>query len=210
MPYRHEGDRRVRIDSWEGHVEQSIREAQERGDFDNLPGAGKPLDLEENPYAGEWQSAFRMARNAGAAPLWVQLDREIATDRSALREMAARTARHLRRERERLDRAGEGAGPPGAGAAGTPRWRAVWRRLLFGPPPAPDGGERFVPRTPADLETERRRARALYLKRAAEVDAKIKDFNTYRPPNLTWLEKPRLLPDAAGRDFDALCPPQPA
>ena len=42
------------------------------------------------------------------------------------------------------------------------------------------------------------------------MDAKIKDFNTYRPRTLSWLEKPRLLPDAAGRDFDALCPPLPA
>jgi hypothetical protein len=203
MPYRHEGGKRVRIESWEGHVEQSIRDAQERGEFDNLPGAGKPLDLEENPFAGEWQSAFRMARNAGAAPLWVQLDREIASDLSNLREMAERTARHLRYERERLERAGPDA------AGGTPRRRSWWRRLLFGAAPAP-ADEGFVPRTLADLEAERRRARGLYLKRAAEVDGKIKDFNSHRPRNLTWLEKTRLLPDAAARDFDALCPPLPA
>ena len=30
---------------WESPVDRAIREAQERGDFDNLPGAGKPLDL---------------------------------------------------------------------------------------------------------------------------------------------------------------------
>ena len=205
MPYRHEGGKRVRIDSWEGHVEQSIREAQKRGEFDNLPGTGKPLDLEENPFAGERQSAFRMARNAGAAPLWVQLDREIASDLTGLREMAERTARHLRYERARL----ELAGPDAAGAAGTPARRSWWRRLLFGAAPTA-AGERFVPRTLADLEGERRRARGLYLKRAAEVDGKIKDFNSYRPRNLTWLEKTRLLPDAAARDFDALCPPLPA
>lgn len=32
---------------WESPVEKAIREAQERGDFDNLPGAGKPLDLRD-------------------------------------------------------------------------------------------------------------------------------------------------------------------
>lgn len=31
--------------SYESAVERQIREAQERGDFDDLPGAGKPLDL---------------------------------------------------------------------------------------------------------------------------------------------------------------------
>lgn len=197
MPFRYEGGRRVPIDSWEGHVERMIREARERGEFDNLPGAGKPLDLEENPHAGEWQSAFRMARNAGAAPLWVTLEGEIAAGQAALRELAQRTAVYLRLERERLARRG------GASREGPrDRW---WRRLLFGTRgagTAPQG-----PRTVADLEAERARARRRYLQQAAAVDARIRDFNSHRPRQLTWLEKPRLLPERAGQDFDALCPP---
>ena len=31
----------------EGHIERVIREAQERGEFDDLPGTGKPLDLHD-------------------------------------------------------------------------------------------------------------------------------------------------------------------
>ena len=31
------------MENWESPVERAIREAQERGEFDNLPGAGKPL-----------------------------------------------------------------------------------------------------------------------------------------------------------------------
>ena len=31
------------MERWESPVEKAIREAQERGEFDNLPGAGKPL-----------------------------------------------------------------------------------------------------------------------------------------------------------------------
>jgi len=34
-------------------IERTIREAQERGDFDDLPGAGKPLDL-GNPHDPDW------------------------------------------------------------------------------------------------------------------------------------------------------------
>jgi len=30
---------------------RQIREAQERGEFDDLPGKGQPLDLAGNPYA---------------------------------------------------------------------------------------------------------------------------------------------------------------
>lgn len=37
----------------EGHIDRIIREAQERGEFDDLPGAGKPLDL-GNPQDPDW------------------------------------------------------------------------------------------------------------------------------------------------------------
>jgi hypothetical protein len=39
---------------WAGRgIERTIREAQERGDFDDLPGAGKPLAL-GNPHDPDW------------------------------------------------------------------------------------------------------------------------------------------------------------
>ena len=34
-------------------AEQRIREACERGDFDSLPGAGKPLELEDDSHIPE-------------------------------------------------------------------------------------------------------------------------------------------------------------
>jgi hypothetical protein len=37
------------MDPYESVVERQIREAQERGEFDNLPGAGKPLRLSDDP-----------------------------------------------------------------------------------------------------------------------------------------------------------------
>ena len=33
------------VSAYESHVERLVREATERGEFDNLPGAGRPLDL---------------------------------------------------------------------------------------------------------------------------------------------------------------------
>lgn len=38
---------------WESWVERQIREATQRGEFDNLPGTGKPLDL-GNPDDPDW------------------------------------------------------------------------------------------------------------------------------------------------------------
>ncbi|HLZ62760.1 MAG TPA: DUF1992 domain-containing protein [Ktedonosporobacter sp.] len=61
------------------YVEEMIREAQERGDFENLPGAGKPLQLEED--RGEQAMAYRVLKNNGCAPPEIELAKEIRTVR---------------------------------------------------------------------------------------------------------------------------------
>ncbi|MFG1780204.1 DUF1992 domain-containing protein [Micromonospora sp. NPDC049051] len=42
------------MDSWEATVEARIRAAQEQGEFDNLPGAGKPIPGRGEPYDESW------------------------------------------------------------------------------------------------------------------------------------------------------------
>ncbi len=69
--------------TWESLTERLIREAQERGDFDGLPGQGRPLVLDDDARAGELGLAFRMLRNAGAAPPWIEADKAV---RAALDE----------------------------------------------------------------------------------------------------------------------------
>ena len=50
-------------------AEKRIAQAIERGEFDHLPGQGKPLDLEEDPMVPEdLRMAYRILRNAGYAP----------------------------------------------------------------------------------------------------------------------------------------------
>lgn len=50
-------------------VERKIAEAIARGEFDNLPGAGKPLDLDDDPLVPEeLRIANRILRNAGFVP----------------------------------------------------------------------------------------------------------------------------------------------
>jgi hypothetical protein len=58
-------------------LDRQIREAVEEGRFDNLPHQGKPLPNDENPYAAEWGLAFRVLRNAGFAPPWIEADKEV-------------------------------------------------------------------------------------------------------------------------------------
>ena len=64
---------------WESSVERQIREAQERGDFDNLPGAGKPLDLSDSGDPDWWVKRFAAREQldlAGALPGALGLRRE--------------------------------------------------------------------------------------------------------------------------------------
>ena len=68
---------RKRPGDWEKWIDQQIREAQERGEFDNLPGAGKPVDLTPNPHAQGQELSFKILRDAGFAPEWIELDKAI-------------------------------------------------------------------------------------------------------------------------------------
>ncbi|NLJ73027.1 MAG: DUF1992 domain-containing protein [Syntrophomonadaceae bacterium] len=62
-------------------VEEQIQKAFMRGDFDNLEGAGKPLNLYENPYEpSELRMTFRILKNNDFAPYWIELGKEIDGD----------------------------------------------------------------------------------------------------------------------------------
>lgn len=60
-------------------VEARISDAQARGEFDNLPGAGQPLLLTDDTLVPEeLRAAYRLLKNAGYLPPTIQLRREIA------------------------------------------------------------------------------------------------------------------------------------
>jgi len=68
-------------------VEEMIKKAQERGEFNDLPGKGKPIDLTEYfEMPEEVRVAQAMLKNAGMAPREVDLLKEIAE----LRQLLAR------------------------------------------------------------------------------------------------------------------------
>jgi len=86
----------------ESEIEKQIREAIERGDFDHLPGAGKPLDLRENPYTpADWRLAFKVLQDAGMAPDWIELDKEIRRELQALDGWLGQQAQWQRAQRDR-------------------------------------------------------------------------------------------------------------
>jgi len=84
-PIRREQDHVEVGATWEDLVERKIREAQERGAFDNLPGQGRPLRLDDNPYARDWALAFKILKDHDFAPPWVEASREMEQALEALR-----------------------------------------------------------------------------------------------------------------------------
>ena len=60
-------------------AEARITEAMERGDFDNLPGAGQPLKLDDDQHIPQdLRVAYRILKNAGCIPPELELRQEIA------------------------------------------------------------------------------------------------------------------------------------
>ena len=70
---------------WESAIDKQIREAEERGDFDNLPGRGKPLRLES--WDDEWALAYHVLKQAGETLPWISLGRDIEVAQAKLQRM---------------------------------------------------------------------------------------------------------------------------
>ena len=70
-------------------VERRIAEAMARGEFDDLPGVGRPLDLDDDALVPEeLRVAHRILKNAGFLPPEVAARREIADAAALLRHAA--------------------------------------------------------------------------------------------------------------------------
>lgn len=81
------------------NVNQQIQEAMARGDFDNLPGKGKPLKLADNPFIPhDVRMINQLLRDNGFAPRWIEIAREIQAESEQLETLLAT----LRGRRERL------------------------------------------------------------------------------------------------------------
>ncbi|HLE64314.1 MAG TPA: DnaJ family domain-containing protein [Pyrinomonadaceae bacterium] len=72
-------------------VEKKIREAMEKGEFDNLPGKGEPIDLSENPFENpELRMVHKLLREAGFAPAWIEERKDIEAELEKARTILAR------------------------------------------------------------------------------------------------------------------------
>jgi len=71
----------MQFESW---IDRQIREDMERGEFDNLPGAGRPLELDDDP---EWwiKSKIKRENLEPVLPDALSLRKEVAAVQDQLR-----------------------------------------------------------------------------------------------------------------------------
>jgi len=194
-PIRHEGDyRRKPIKSWDDWIEEEIVKSQEAGDFDNLPGFGKPIHIETNPHAPELDLAYSRLKNAGYMPAWMERDQEIQATTRQLQGFLERSVAWLQQQADRIRM------PRSAGPVPAPPSRSWWKRLLHGPGEAQTRADE--PATLDDLQVLRSRMRGQYLQRAADLDKLIAEFNNTLSRDLWHLERMRLTQERAARTFD--------
>jgi hypothetical protein len=108
-------------------LDDLIREAMARGEFDNLPGAGKPLPPPDDAHTPEHlRLAHRLLRDNGLAPDWIlegrALDEEADALRAAGRRMCAARA-------SALQAASAAAAPSLARRDADTAWEAQRQRL---------------------------------------------------------------------------------
>ena len=59
-------------------VDDVLEQAVADGEFDDLPGVGKPLSLDQTPHVpADMRTAYRLLNDAGMAPDWIELGRRI-------------------------------------------------------------------------------------------------------------------------------------
>ncbi len=98
-------------------AEARIGQAQREGAFEDLPGAGQPIDLDDDPLVPEeMRVAYRILKNAGFLPPEIEARREIAGLRAALSALEGEPARRraairLALLQAQLERRGTGLAP---------------------------------------------------------------------------------------------------
>lgn len=75
---------------WTDAMDEVIEEAMRSGAFDNLPGRGKPLNLQNNPYAPGTEMAFQLLKDNNYTLPWISERKDINAAITALRDDISR------------------------------------------------------------------------------------------------------------------------
>jgi len=63
------------------NIEEHIRRAMQEGKFDDLPGKGKPLRLDDDAHSDpEWRLAYHMLQSSGFSLPWIESRKDIESE----------------------------------------------------------------------------------------------------------------------------------
>ncbi|MEV0199535.1 DUF1992 domain-containing protein [Nonomuraea sp. NPDC050691] len=90
----------VNFESW---IDRQIREAEERGEFDDLPGKGKPLPDLDKPYDEMWWIKQKLRSEGLSMPLPPTLALRKDAEEALAEARAARSEREVRQVVEEIN-----------------------------------------------------------------------------------------------------------
>jgi len=81
-------------------IEKKIKEAEERGEFENLPGRGRPLKLDDDSrIPADLRLAYKILKNADCLPPEIELQKEIRKMEDMLKNIPDEKERYLQIKR---------------------------------------------------------------------------------------------------------------
>ncbi|MCP3033585.1 DUF1992 domain-containing protein [Halobacillus sp. A1] len=84
--------------TYKDHISQIVHEAEKKGDFDNLPGKGKPLNLNDNSINSYDAQLNKILKDNNVLPEWVKLGNEIDSLMDQLSSSSPKEKRKLKKE----------------------------------------------------------------------------------------------------------------
>ena len=80
------------MDKFSRSIDEQIKQAIQKGKFDDLPGKGKPFEVSYNPHENPaWSMAFSMLKSGGHTLPWIETRQTIEKKFEAAQKSLART-----------------------------------------------------------------------------------------------------------------------
>ena len=89
-------------ETWESWVDRRVREAEERGEFENLPGKGQPIPGLDQPYDPDWWlKQFMQREGLSILPDTLQISRFVEDEKERIGKL--RSEDNVRQQLQRLN-----------------------------------------------------------------------------------------------------------
>ena len=96
---RQRAEQERRLAQWRDAIEETIQAAQASGQFDNLPGKGKPLaHLNDNPYAPGTEIAYQKLKDNDYTLGWISRRNQVQNEIEAFRAELQKGVSHYQAE----------------------------------------------------------------------------------------------------------------